>query len=148
MSHDELTEKIIDQFWETIPSAWHRTRAHIRRVASAKLHLTVEQFQVLRRIRRGVASVSAIAADSSTSRSAVSKAVEVLVLRKMVARHQDASDRRNIPLSLTPEGEDALDTVYTETKNWLAQRFARLNVGELDSMLRSMIDLEKIFSEP
>jgi len=54
-----MTEQVqintaIEKFWETVPPAWHATRATIRKVAAEKFHLTVEQFQVLRRIRRAI----------------------------------------------------------------------------------------------
>lgn len=146
MSDLEVIETLIDQFWETIPPVWHRTRAVIRGVAAEKFHLTVEQFQVLRRIRRGIASVSAIADDSRTSRSAVSKAVDILVNKGLVSRSQDPNDRRNVPLALTAEGERVMSAIFGETESWLAGRFASLNEQEC-ARLRSALDLlREVFS--
>ena len=135
----------VDKFWESVPPAWHRTRAVIRSVAAEKFHLTVEQFQVLRRIRRGIASVSAIADDGRTSRSAVSKAVDILVNKGLVIRQQDPADRRNIPLALTAEGQRVIAAIYDETERWLANRFERLSEAELESLLQSMDLLRKVF---
>jgi DNA-binding MarR family transcriptional regulator len=135
----------VDKFWESVPLAWHRTRAVIRGVAAEKFHLTVEQFQVLRRIRRGIASVSAIADDGRTSRSAVSKAVDILVNKGLVFRQQDPTDRRNIPLALTEEGQRVIAAIYDETERWLADRFERLSEAELGSLLQSMDLIRKVF---
>lgn len=141
------TSPLIEKFWETIPPAWHRTRAVIRSAAAERFHLTVEQFQVLRRIRRGMISVSAIADDSRTSRSAVSKAVEALVRRGLVSRGQNPADRRNLPLALTEEGGHVLAEVYAEAEAWLEGRFARISAGELDLVSQSLDLLQKAFTE-
>ena len=137
----------IDKFWESVPPAWHRTRAVIRGIAAEKFHLTVEQFQVLRRIRRGIASVSDLADDSRTSRSAVSKAVDVLVNKGLISRSQDPADRRNIPLALTTEGQRVIAGIYDETERWLADRFDRLTTAELESVLQSMDLIQKVFKD-
>lgn len=147
MTRQIIISSTIDKFWESIPPAWHRTRAVIRRIAAEKFHLTVEQFQVLRRIRRGIASVSAIAADSRTSRSAVSKAVDVLVNKGLVCRQQDPKDRRNIPLALTTEGQRVMVGIFDETEQWLAERFDRLTTAELESLIQSMVLIQKVFKD-
>jgi DNA-binding MarR family transcriptional regulator len=146
MNKQEQVEQAVEKFWETIPPAWHATRAVIRGAAAEKFHLTVEQFQVLRRIRRGSASVSALAESSRTSRSAVSRAVEALVRRGLVSRSQNPADRRNLPLALTDEGQRVMAGIYNETEQWLAVRFDRLTAGETESLLLGMDSLRKAFS--
>ena len=138
---------LVDKFWESIPSSWRRTRSTIRGTAVQRLNLTVEQFQVLRRIRKGIASVSAIADDSRTSRSAVSKAVDVLVNKGLVVRHQDLNDRRNIPLALTEEGQRAIAVIYDEAEAWLSSRFERLTEAERSALLVGLDLLHKAFAE-
>jgi len=139
---------LIDIFWESVPPAWRQTRSQIRHIAVEKFHMTEEQFQVLRRIRKGSASVSTLAEASQTSRSAVSKAVEALVRRGFVSRSQDPNDRRNIPLSLTDDGQRVLDAIFTEAESWLSARFEQLNPEELEILLRGMETLRKAFSKP
>lgn len=145
MSNSDELILAVEHFWELIPPTWHRARGMIRSIAAEKFHLTVEQFQVLRRIRKGITSVSSIAVDSRTSPSAVSKAVDVLVKRGMVHRQQDPQDRRNIPLILTPEGSRALDEIFTEAENWLESRFMKLSSGELSLAIQGMEVLQKAF---
>ena len=147
MNKQTRLPETIDKFWETVPPAWHQTRAKIRGVAAEKFHLTVEQFQVLRRIRRGIASVSTLAVANRTSRSSVSKAVDSLVNKGLVSRRQDPADRRNIPLALTGEGERVMTGIYDETERWLAERFSRLNETELETLLPAMDLLQKAFAE-
>jgi DNA-binding MarR family transcriptional regulator len=140
MTHSELLEK----YWESIPPAWFQTRAYIRRMAAEHVGLTVEQFQVLRRIRR-FGSVSALAEESRSSRSSVSKAVDALVNKGFVTRATDEEDRRHIHLALTESGNLALQTIYAQTGAWLAEKFAALTPAEAQTLSLSMDLLEKIF---
>jgi len=137
---------LIDKFWESIPPAWRQTRSQIRHIAVEKFQMTEEQFQVLRRIRNGNTSVSALAVASQTSRSAVSKAVDALVRRGLISRSQDPNDRRNIPLALTNEGQRVMDAIFAEAEVWLMNRFERLNKNELESLQAGMESLQKAFS--
>ena len=147
MTQQEQIGPAIEKFWETIPPAWRQTRSQIRRIAVEKFQMTEEQFQVLRRIRKGSASVSALAEANRTSRSSVSKAVDALVRRGLVARSQDPDDRRNVPLALTDEGQRVMDAIFTEAEAWLSARFARLTADELSLSLQAMETLQKAFTE-
>ena len=137
---------LIDKFWESVPPAWRQTRSQIRRNAVEKFQMTEEQFQVLRRIRNGSASVSALAEASQTSRSAVSKAVELLVRRGLVTRSQNQQDRRNLPLALTEEGQRVMDLIYGEAEAWLSTRFAHLTAEETGLLLQGLEILRIAFS--
>ena len=148
MANPPFNPLLIDKFWESVPPAWRQTRSQIHRNAVEKFQMTEEQFQVLRRIRNGSASVSALAETSQTSRSAVSKAVDSLVRRGLVARSQNPLDRRNLPLALTGEGQRVMDLIYGEAEAWLSTRFERLNAEETQSLLLGMESLRKAFSNP
>jgi DNA-binding MarR family transcriptional regulator len=137
---------LIDKFWESVPPAWRQTRTRIRRIAVEKFQMTEEQFQVLRRIRRGSTSVSALANESQTSRSAVSKAVDGLVHKGLVSRQQDPSDRRNIPLALTEDGQRVMEAIFNEAEAWLSVRFACLTTEETKALLQGMESLRIAFS--
>jgi DNA-binding MarR family transcriptional regulator len=147
MAKQTTLPDVIDKFWETIPPVWHQTRHIIRRVAVEQFKMTVEQFQVLRRIRRGSDSVSALADVSQTSRSSVSKAVDALVNKGLVSRLSDTHDRRYVHLALTEEGARLMYGVYAETEKWLMEKFQSLTAEELDLMLQAMEIFQKVFGE-
>ena len=138
-------EEAIEKFWESVPPAWHNTRAYIRQAAAEKFSMTSEQFQVLRRIRKGIDSVSALADANHTSRSSVSKAVDALVNKGLVSRLTDEDDRRHIHLTLTPEGQRLLTEVYDHAEAWLREKFQALAPEELALLLAAMRILQKIF---
>jgi DNA-binding MarR family transcriptional regulator len=142
------TTDLIETFWETIPPAWRQTRNQIRGVAAERFALTVEQFQVLRRIRKGYNSVSTLAEEGRLSRSQASRAVDVLVNKKLVKRLTDAEDRRHIHLSLTDKGQQTLSAIYAETETWLAKRFQSLTPEQTQQIAQALSLLRDAFKQP
>ena len=146
MSEPPATQPVIDKFWECIPPVWRQVRTHIRAIAFDRFQMSVEQFQVLRRIRHGNTSVSALAEASQTGLPAVSKAVDALVKRGLVQRSSDPLDRRKVPLALTEEGQHALQVIFGEAEAWLALHFEKLSEEETESVIRGLDALIKVFS--
>ena len=81
---ESLQEQAIDRFWETVPPVWNFVRSHIRATAIGNFDITVEQFHILRYVRRGTGSMSELAAAKNISRPAMSQAVDVLVKKKLL----------------------------------------------------------------
>jgi DNA-binding MarR family transcriptional regulator len=135
----------IDRFWEIIPSTWHTTRHTIRRVAVEQFEMSVAQFQILRRIRNGYDEVSSLADAWQSSRSSVSKVVDVLVNKGLVVRKTDKQDRRHIHLALTDEGVRLLNGIYDETERWLGSKFQSLTPDELAIVVDALEVLGKVF---
>lgn len=141
---EEQLEQAIERFWETVPPLWNQVRAHIRAVAAAEFGLTVEQFHILRHIRRGVTSVSELATAKQISRPAVSQAVEGLVQRGLIGRTHGLVDRRYVQLELTPAGSALLEAVFDNTRDWMKERLAGLNSEELTELLCALEVLKKV----
>jgi DNA-binding MarR family transcriptional regulator len=139
-----LQEKAIDRFWETVPPLWSEIRAHIRAEATGKFDISVEQFHVLRHVRRGKSSVSDLAIEKNISRPAVSQAVEILVQKRLLTRVRSKKDRRYVELALTQDGNDLLDAVFTENRAWMKQRMNALTTNELETVIRAMEAMKKI----
>lgn len=136
--------KAIDRFWETVPPLWGQVRVHIRAVATAKFDITVEQFHVLRYVRRGPGSMSELALAKNISRPAISQAAEALVRKGYVRRAARPTDRRYIELELTRAGEDLLKAVFDETRSWMEDRMSMLTVEELEKVSEAMQALQKV----
>ncbi|PWH12023.1 MAG: hypothetical protein DDG60_15170 [Anaerolineae bacterium] len=138
---------LIEKFWESIPPTWRETRNTIRQIAVEQFGMTVGQFQVLRRIRKGVDSVSALAEANRISRPAASKAVEALVQKGLVSRLIDSRDRRHVHLTLTSEGNRLLEAIYAQAETWLNQKFQRLTAEERTTLLNAMHILQNTFDD-
>jgi DNA-binding MarR family transcriptional regulator len=144
---EELLKTAIDGFWATIPPVWNQIKGNLRTIAEEHYGISVEQFHILRHIRKGLASVSELAEVKQISRSAVSQAVEVLVERGLICRLQNERDRRNIPLELTQAGDSLLDTIWEKNRAWMRIQMASLTLQELETLSCAMEILGKTFAE-
>jgi DNA-binding MarR family transcriptional regulator len=145
---DRLRQQSIDGFWETVPPLWSMIRATIRASATTEFGITVEQFHILRYVRRGTNSVSDLAGARNISRPAISQAVEALVQRGLLTRTQDPNDRRHVDLTLTDEGHALLDTVFGRTRAWMAERMRAMTPDDLSKIVEGMDALQKMLVEP
>ena len=134
----------VDAFWETYPPLWRKIQAHIRQVAEERFAITVEQFHILRFIRRGRDSVSALAEAKNISRPAISQAVDLLVTRGLILRTVDSEDRRHVNLELTPDGNALMDSVFGDARQWMMESMAPLSASEIETLIRSLESLRKI----
>jgi DNA-binding MarR family transcriptional regulator len=143
-SSEHLRDQAVDRFWEAIPPLWTMVRSHIRAKATASCDMTVEQFHVLRYVRKGPGSMSELATAKNISRPAISQAVEILVKKGLVTRVQSTQDRRYVELALTEAGNNLLDTVFKETRKWMKERMHRLTADELEAIINAMQIMKKL----
>jgi DNA-binding MarR family transcriptional regulator len=126
---------------------WNRIRENVRAIATEYFDVTVEQFHVLRHIRKGAGSVSELAEVRQISRPAISQAVDVLVDKGLITRQQDTVDRRHVHLTLTPEGNAMLNTIFQKNRTWMEEKMASLNSEELASISRALSLLKVTFDD-
>ena len=143
-SSERLQNQAIDHFWETMPPLWGMIRTHIRAEATKNFDITVEQFHILRHVRRGTGSISELATAKNISRPAISQAVEVLVKKGLLTRVQSSQDRRFVELTLTDSGNNLLDSVFQDTREWMKERMSTLSTDELETVSKAMTALKKM----
>jgi DNA-binding MarR family transcriptional regulator len=141
---DERLKSAVDAFWESFPPFWHCLRGQIRQTAADQFGLTVEQYHILRHIRKGFGSVSELAHAKQISRSAASQTVELLARRGLVTRQQSETDRRQVHLTLSEQGDALLDAISGQTRAWMVQQFSVLDESELQDFTRLMQLLRKV----
>jgi MarR family transcriptional regulator, 2-MHQ and catechol-resistance regulon repressor len=138
-------DETIELFWETIPPSWRCIRKKIHGVASESFGITVEQFHILRHIRKGKGSVSELADEKQISRSAISQAVDILVEKGLIQRSQSPDDRRWVHLELTPDGDELLNAIFKETHRWMKTKMDSLSPDDLEVMRRAMLLFKNTF---
>ncbi len=143
-----LLDQTIDRFWETMPPMWHQIREHLRELVTARCDISVEQFHLLRNIRRGTGSVSQLAAAKHISRAATSQAVAALVRKGLIVRRPSLEDRRCVQLELTGAGSQLLDAIFETNRGWMKARMAGLGPEELLSLQRGLEALNAAFVDP
>jgi DNA-binding MarR family transcriptional regulator len=144
---EQLIPATIEAFWATIPTVWNRIKGNLRAIAVENYDISVEQFHILRHIRKGITSVSELAEVKQISRSAISQAVDLLVERGLICRRQNAQDRRNIPLELTGSGNKLLDTISEKNRAWMKSQMTSLSVQDLNTLTCAMDILGRTFTE-
>jgi DNA-binding MarR family transcriptional regulator len=143
---EQLIPAAIEAFWSTIPPVWNRVKGNVRTIALENFDISVEQFHILRHIRRGLTSVSELAEVKQISRSAISQAVDILVERGLICRRQNVIDRRNIPLELTESGNALLDTISEKNRAWMKSRMRALTAQDLQTLTSAMEILAGTFA--
>ena len=139
-------QEAVDSLLETLPPVWDRIRSNLRAAATRQFGISLEQFHVLRHIRRGYRSVAELAEKKGISRSAVSQAVEALAVKGLVTRTQENGDRRCVRLELTALASEALDANFEKNRNWMKGTMAALDQEELGIVLAAMEILRTTFA--
>jgi DNA-binding MarR family transcriptional regulator len=142
---EDSIPRLIDKFWETIPPTWRRVRNNTRSIASEHFGITVEQFHILRHVRKGCKLMSELADILQISRPAISQAVEALVSKGLLSRTQDTQDRRYMRLELTPAGNDLLNAIFQKNRTWMAEKFSNLTPQEINLLLQALDIVQKSF---
>jgi DNA-binding MarR family transcriptional regulator len=144
---EELLQAAIDRFWETVPPVWNKVRGNVRCNATENFEITLDQFHILRHIRKGRGSVSELADLQQISRPAISQAVDILVEKGLISRRTNADDRRYIRLELTPSGNDLLNAIFGQNRNWMMEKMAGLSPDEIISIVHGLEILKQTFIE-
>jgi DNA-binding MarR family transcriptional regulator len=143
----DIYQQTTDRFWETFPPIWNAVRSHVRSIATQQFDITVEQFHILRYIRRKSNSISTLAAIGRISRPAISQGVDILVHKGLIDRRQSQEDRRYVILELTKEGNALLDSIFAQNRKWMKTRLSSLRMDELQAIALGLGILKKAFEE-
>jgi MarR family 2-MHQ and catechol resistance regulon transcriptional repressor len=98
--------------------------------------LTMGRFRVLEALRDGPLSQAEIAAEVSRPDSDVHVVLRNLGKRGLVVRRAHESDRRKIPVQLTPAGEKLIAKVAPLHASVVRARMSALDVREQESLRR------------
>jgi DNA-binding MarR family transcriptional regulator len=148
---EENLKQTIEAFWETVPGVWGIIRSNLREMAAVQFDISVEQFHVLRHIRKGLTSVKDIAEARQISRPAISQAADLLVEKGLITRREAAGDRRFVCLALTPAGEELLNQLFRQNRLWMMEKMASLSEEDLLLIIQGLRCLKSAFqpqSEP
>lgn len=108
--------------------------------------LSVPQWRALRRISREPAtSVSALAEHLSASLPTTSRIVSGLVEKGLVARESARTDRRQVELSITSQGNAVLEVARGGTQHRLEERMKTLSPPECETLVEAMSILKRYF---
>jgi|SRR5581483_6975686 DNA-binding MarR family transcriptional regulator len=137
-------QQVAAQVLEVVPLIMRAIRSQMR--AHRRADLTVTQFRVLAFIDRHTgASLSDVGDHIGLALPSMSKMIDVLVARKLVARKFDLTDRRRVTLALTARGRAILQGARDETRAVMTQTFATCSAPELQTIAAAMELLRPLF---
>ncbi|HZZ41703.1 MAG TPA: MarR family transcriptional regulator [Tepidisphaeraceae bacterium] len=139
-------EECAQELLDALPPVMRFLRRHMRCKRRNK-SLSVPQFRTLALLGSApTVNLSAVADVIDTSLPTASRIVSGLVAKGYVKRHESATDRRQIELSLTPRGASTLEAVHATSREKLAQELSVLDAAELKTLSRAMGCLHDIFA--
>jgi DNA-binding MarR family transcriptional regulator len=130
---------------DTIPLVMRTIRSEMRR--QRKPDLSVPQFRTLAFIYHYPgASLSQVAEHVGLTLSSMSKNVDGLVGRRLVARESCRADHRRVGLSLTADGTLILLAARKATRARLAELLERLSDSQRASVAEALRALQRVFA--
>jgi DNA-binding MarR family transcriptional regulator len=122
-----------------------RLARRLRQVRADGLELTASQLSAMGTLARADDQpIGALAAAEKVSAPSMTRVVNALQERGLVARAPDPSDRRQSLVSLTPSGRDLLLLNRRRRSEWLAQRIAELDPDDKEVLRRAVGIFERI----
>jgi len=130
---------------DTVPLVMRSIRADMRQHSGDDL--TVPQFRTLMFLRRHPgASLSEVADHIGLTLPTISKMIDRLESRDLLARLAAANDRRRIRLELTPHGLSTLKSASDASRAHLAAQLAALSPEQRATLVEAMHNLRSIFN--
>jgi DNA-binding MarR family transcriptional regulator len=132
--------------WDALFSAVRRAKG--RTGPDATSDLTLSQYQVLAALGdRGTARIGELAEAAGVAPPTVTRMVDGLERRGVLARSQEAGDRRSVHVSLTTEGRELLATKRRAVDERLGLLHSSLSADERDQSVRLLRRLAEAIDE-
>lgn len=107
--------------------------------ALGPLELSLAQWRAISTVRRfGACSMSDLAAFTAVDRTTLTRSVDQLVRRELMARTTPATDRRQVHLSLTQQGQDIYDQAVDQLLAFNRQALAGVDAGRQREISRGL----------
>jgi DNA-binding MarR family transcriptional regulator len=129
---DSLEQEVFLNLWRT----YDRLRAH-EDALFERFDLTPQQYNVLRLLRAEHPSSQPTLslADRLVSRAPdITRMLDKLEQRGLIARERPANDRRVVRIAITPSGISLLDTIAEPLRECHRQQLGHLPVGDLQRL--------------
>ena len=111
----------------------------------AESALSIPQFRVLVQLSIKPSCNRELAEGIGVSVPAMSRMVEQLVKRGLVARDPNREDRRQVWLRLTPTGQKKFERIRESAQANIAERIARLSAQDRKALATGLAVLTQIF---
>ena len=122
-----------------------RLARRLRQMRDDSLDLTPSQLSAMSvLLNAGPQLMGELAAAEKVAPPSMTRVVNGLEDRGLVARHADPRDRRQSRVTLTDTGRELLLALRRRRSEWLAQRIVELDADDRDVLRRAVLVLERI----
>ena len=99
----------------------------IFRIISSKYNISFSQFCIIMRIKTYGVSMSELATSLGLDKSTLTRNINRLINRNLVAKYRDAQDLRVYKVILSDEGEQIKGKLYSELDNFTSKLISSFN---------------------
>lgn len=120
----------------------------LRTLVHEGMDLTYNQYKTLLTVAdRGECTLGDLARELEVAMSSASQMIDRLVGQGMVHREQDAENRRQVIIRLTPEGRSVVEDLQKGILGGYEKVLARLPEGEQEELVRSFETIARILGK-
>jgi DNA-binding MarR family transcriptional regulator len=133
--------------WESFFRTTRRLRARAGRLPG-EAHMSLPQYHLLEPLRDGAAlPVGELAEAAGVAAPTATRMLDCLARDGYVLRRHSEIDRRSVLVSLTAEGEEAVDTAHRHMEAWRGRVLERLEPQEREQAVIIMERLSQVLAE-
>ncbi|MBS1253911.1 MAG: Multidrug resistance operon repressor [Anaerolineales bacterium] len=133
---------------EVVPVVMRHIAAGVHQELEDGRWLTMGQFRLLHLIQKGVGSVSDLARCQNVSQPTISRQVDGLVKKGLVARKPDPTDRRVNHLELSDRGVELLQDLEARARRRVSEILRPFSPAEKECVYEGLGLLRSAFEQP
>jgi len=138
-------EEVPKLFMDMATRSMHVVRSFVR--AEADPHTTVPQFRILAAINRGLDQISKIAEHIGVSQPAMSRMVDVLMQKGLVAKDSDPIDQRAYIIKLTPNGKQLFNQIKKESEKKIKRKLETMAPEQIAALRNAVTCINNFVQE-
>ena len=141
-----MSETPTQDFPRQLLEAIYLTMRRLRRESFSKAGLGQPDLMILGSLRKAPGrGVSDLALEGGVSGPTMSAQIKRLEASGLIMREPTLDgDRRRVSLTLSPRAEAMIDTMLSESSDWMAARLAELSEEEREAIFNALAPLGKI----
>ena len=134
---------------DCIPKTMRFIRSEMRYFAThdSELRLSIAQFRILVKLEKGATSHKELAEWLGVTPATLTRMIDTLVTRNLVARSTDVHDRRQILLNVTTLGKSLYDRHRKKAQEKIDRHLSRLSPLEKETLIQGLSVLAELFSD-
>ena len=138
-----LQQECAKELLGIVPKTMRAIRTHMR--AAAQSELTVPQFRIFNYLARHKTTNGELAEWMGVTAPTMTRMVDALEKRRLITRQCPDQDKRQVTLTLTPQGRVKYNYVRKTVEKEFEKKLSKLTARQQKDLLEGLLLLEKLF---